>query len=167
MISQTVIKYREGAIEADLAKSKLAQVKEKKKKKKSVNRARVMPWDYTDTQQLQHNSDNVFKGPGDFATVSAGDGDPPSLHLIYQTVMVQQKQSQGNNKKARVASKQLQVAVSKIAKTCSEIGERIATIKTCTSVLEAELGMVAQQSTMHESQLTDIQWKIEDFENRQ
>ncbi|KAJ1140897.1 hypothetical protein NDU88_007234 [Pleurodeles waltl] len=152
MKGQTVIKCREGAIEAYLVKSKLSQVKEKKKKKmkKSVNMARAMSWDYTDAQQLQHISDNVFKGPGDFVTVSAGDGDPPSLHLIYQTIMAQHKQSQGDNKKARVASKQLQVAVSKIAKSCSEIGERIATIETCTSVLEAELGTAAQQSTMHE-----------------
>ncbi|KAJ1105503.1 hypothetical protein NDU88_002909 [Pleurodeles waltl] len=103
----------------------------------------------------------------DPVTDSVGDGAPPSLHLINQTMMVQHKQIQGDNKKAKVASKHLQVAVSKIAKTCSEIGERITTIETRTSVLEAEFGMVVQQSTMHELQLNDIQWRLEDFENRQ
>ncbi|KAJ1084381.1 hypothetical protein NDU88_004530 [Pleurodeles waltl] len=110
-----------------------------------------MSWDYTGTQQLQHNSDNVLKGFGDFATGSARDGVSPSLHLIYQTMKTQHKQTQADNKKARVASKQLQIAVSKIAKTCTEIRERIATIVMPTSVLEAELGTMAQQSAMHES----------------
>ncbi|KAJ1138555.1 hypothetical protein NDU88_004936 [Pleurodeles waltl] len=82
-------------------------------------------------------------------------------------MMAQHKQIQGDNKKARVATKQLQVAISKIAKPCSEIGERIATIETRASVLETELGSVTQQSAMHETQFTDIQWKMEDFENRQ
>ncbi|KAJ1155631.1 hypothetical protein NDU88_008360 [Pleurodeles waltl] len=126
-----------------------------------------MSWGYSDTQQFQHNSDNVFKGPTDPVTDSLGDCAPPSLHLINQTLMVQHKQIQGDNKKARVASKQLQLAVSKMAKTFSEIVECIATTETHTSVLEAELGTVVQQSTMHESQLTDIQWKLEDFENWQ
>ncbi|KAJ1131583.1 hypothetical protein NDU88_009918 [Pleurodeles waltl] len=125
-----------------------------------------MSWDYTGTQQFQHNTDNLFKGLGDCVTDSVGDGAPPSLHLIYQTMMVQHKQTQGDNKKARVATKQLQVAVSKIAKSCSEIRERIAMIETRASVLEAELGTVTQQSAMHVTQFTDIQWKIEDFENR-
>ncbi|KAJ1109437.1 hypothetical protein NDU88_006798 [Pleurodeles waltl] len=167
MTGQSVMQCREGATEADLAKTKQAKTNKKRKKKKSVNRATAISWDYTDTQQFQHNSDNVFKGPRDPVTDSVGDCAPPSLYLIYQTMMVQHKQIQGDNKKARLASKQLQVAVSKIAKTCSEVGERIATIETCTSVLEAELGTVAQQSTKHESQLIDIQWKLEDFENRQ
>ncbi|KAJ1124243.1 hypothetical protein NDU88_002704 [Pleurodeles waltl] len=48
-----------------------------------------------------------------------------------------------------------------------QIVEHIATIETRNSVLEAELGTVAQQSTRHESQLTDMQWKMEDFENQQ
>ncbi|KAJ1141980.1 hypothetical protein NDU88_008308 [Pleurodeles waltl] len=167
MIRQSVRQCREGAIEADLAKTKPTKANEKRKKKKSVSRVRVMSWDYTDAQQFQHNSDNVFKGQRDPVTDSVGDGAPPSLHLIYQTMMAQHKQIQGDDKKARVASKQLQVTVSKITKSCSEIGERIATIETRTSVLEAELGTVVQQSTMPESQLTDIQWKLEDFENQQ
>ncbi|KAJ1163269.1 hypothetical protein NDU88_003730 [Pleurodeles waltl] len=82
-------------------------------------------------------------------------------------MMAQHKQIPGDNKKARVATKQLQAAVSKIAKTCSQIGEGIAMIEIRANVLEAELGTVAQQSAMHDTQLIDIQWKIEDFENRQ
>ncbi|KAJ1179777.1 hypothetical protein NDU88_005011 [Pleurodeles waltl] len=82
-------------------------------------------------------------------------------------MMTQHKQIQGDNKKARVAAKHLQVAVRKVAKTCSEIGERIAMIESRASVLEGEVGTMAQQSALNKTQLTDIQWKIEDFENRQ
>ncbi|KAJ1134325.1 hypothetical protein NDU88_000777 [Pleurodeles waltl] len=64
------------------------------------------------TQQFQHDhdtdQDTVFKGLEDFID-SAGDG-ARSLHLIYQTMMAQHKQTQGDNRKARVATKQLQVA---------------------------------------------------------
>ncbi|KAJ1130689.1 hypothetical protein NDU88_009039 [Pleurodeles waltl] len=91
----------------------------------------------------------------------------PSLHLIYQTITSQHKQTQRDSKKARVATKQLQVAVSKVAKTCSEIGERIAAIECRADALESDLGVVTKQAAMHESQLSDIQWKVEDFENRQ
>ncbi|KAJ1165997.1 hypothetical protein NDU88_006410 [Pleurodeles waltl] len=91
----------------------------------------------------------------------------PSLHLIYQTITSQHKQTQRDSKKARVATKQLQVAISKVAKTCSEIGERIAAIECRADVLESDLGAVTKQAAMHETQLSDIQWKVEDFENRQ
>ncbi|KAJ1117947.1 hypothetical protein NDU88_006142 [Pleurodeles waltl] len=103
----------------------------------------------------------------DLVTGFAENCEPPSLNLFYQTMMLQHKQIQSDNKKAKVASKQLQISVRKIAKTCSEIGEHIATMETGTSMLETDMGAVAQESVMHESQLIDIQWKMEDFENHQ
>ncbi|KAJ1191195.1 hypothetical protein NDU88_000511 [Pleurodeles waltl] len=106
------------------------------------------------------------------ATESAGDGDSTGIRClassdIYQTITSQHKQTQRDSKKARVATKQLQVVVSKVAKTCSEIGERIAAIECRADALESDLGVVTKQAAMHESQLSDIQWKVEDFENRQ
>ncbi|KAJ1095762.1 hypothetical protein NDU88_000918 [Pleurodeles waltl] len=151
--------YMKGDKKANLVKMNVDKAKDKRKKKKSARGARAMSCDYTATQQLQDNSDNLVKGPADPAPGIAGNCEPPSLHLIFQTMMLQHKQIQSDNKKARVASKQLQVSVSKIAKTCSEIGERIATVETRTSILETDVVAVAQQSAMHESQLIDIQWK--------
>ncbi|KAJ1088388.1 hypothetical protein NDU88_001545 [Pleurodeles waltl] len=84
-----------------------------------------------------------------------------------ETITSQHKQTQRDSKKARVATKQLQVAISKVAKTCSEIGERIVAVECRADVLESDLGAVAKQAAMHETQLSDIQWKVEDFENRQ
>ncbi|KAJ1153335.1 hypothetical protein NDU88_006096 [Pleurodeles waltl] len=84
-----------------------------------------------------------------------------------ETITSQHKQTQRDSKKARMATKQLQVAVSKVAKTCSEIGEWIAAIECRADALESDLGAVTKQAAMHETQLSDIQWKVEDFENRQ
>ncbi|KAJ1152543.1 hypothetical protein NDU88_005318 [Pleurodeles waltl] len=141
-----------------------------KRKKKKASRTRAMSWDYTETQQLLHSMGDLSVAPTR-AEVNVLDEETvppsPSLHLIYQTIMAQHKQTQRDSKKARVATKQLQVAVSKVAKTCSEIGERIAAIECRADVLESDLGAVTKQAAMHETQLSDIQWKVEDFENRQ
>ncbi|KAJ1130864.1 hypothetical protein NDU88_009209 [Pleurodeles waltl] len=74
MTERSVIKCKEGATEAESVKRSPNKVREKKKKKKSVSRVRAMSLDYTGTPQLQHNSDSVLKGWGEFVTGSAGDG---------------------------------------------------------------------------------------------
>ncbi|KAJ1115403.1 hypothetical protein NDU88_003627 [Pleurodeles waltl] len=141
--------------------------KEKKTRKKKAQ-ARAMSWDYTGIQQIPHRLDDLLVNPAGLEIdATKSEATLPSLGLIYQTIMAQHKQMQGDSKKARVATKQLHVAVSKIAKTCSEIGERIATTEARADVLETDLGAVAQQAAIHDTQLSDIQWKIEDFENRQ
>ncbi|KAJ1082935.1 hypothetical protein NDU88_003096 [Pleurodeles waltl] len=140
------------------------------KKKKKASRTRAMSWDYTETQQLLHSMVDLSVAPAQTeANVLNVETAPPSpsLHLIYQTITSQHKQTQRDSKKARVATKQLQVAISKVAKTCSEIGERIAVIQCRADALESDLGAVTKQAAMHESQLSDIQWKVEDSENQQ
>ncbi|KAJ1094261.1 hypothetical protein NDU88_007339 [Pleurodeles waltl] len=141
-----------------------------KRKKKKASRTRAMSWDYTETQQLLHSMGDLSVAPAraEVNVLNAETVPPsPSLHLIYQTITAQHKQTQRDSKKARVATKQLQVAVSKVAKTCSEIGEQIAAIECRAEGLESDLGAVTKQAAMHETQLSDIQWKVEDFENRQ
>ncbi|KAJ1105021.1 hypothetical protein NDU88_002429 [Pleurodeles waltl] len=143
---------------------------EKRKKKKKASKTRAMSWDYTETQQLLHSMGDLSVAPAqaEVNVLNAETAPPsPSLHLIYQTITSQHKQTQRDSKKARVTTKQLQVAVSKVAKTCSEIGERIAATECRADALESDLGAVTKQAAMHETQLSDIQWKVEDFENRQ
>ncbi|KAJ1188354.1 hypothetical protein NDU88_005115 [Pleurodeles waltl] len=149
---------------------KAGESSEKRGKKKKVSRTRAMSWDYTETQQLLHSMGDLSVAPAqtEVNVLNAETAPPsPSLHLIYQTIMSQHKLTQRDSKKAREATKQLQVAISKVAKTCSEIGERIAAIECRADVLESDLGAVTKQAAMHETQLSDIQWKVEDFENRQ
>ncbi|KAJ1092742.1 hypothetical protein NDU88_005852 [Pleurodeles waltl] len=77
------------------------------------------------------------------------------------------EQSQSDSRKARTAYKQLQASVRRVAKTCLEIRERITINETCTKVLEAGIAAAVKQSAMRESQISDIQWKLEDSENHQ
>ncbi|KAJ1129736.1 hypothetical protein NDU88_008102 [Pleurodeles waltl] len=149
---------------------KAGESSEKRGKKKKASRTRSMSWDYTETQQLLHSVGDLSVAPAqtEVNVLNAETAPPsPSLHLIYQTITSQHKQMQRDSKKARVATKQLKVAISKVAKTCSETGERIAAIECRADVLESDLGAVTKQAAMHETQLSDIQWKVEDFENRQ
>ncbi|KAJ1090355.1 hypothetical protein NDU88_003488 [Pleurodeles waltl] len=102
---------------------------EKKARKKKA-RARAMSWDYSGIQQIPHRLDDLLVNPAGLENdATKSEVTSPSLGLTYQTIMAQHKQTQGDSKKARVATEQLQVAVSKIPKTCSEIGERIGTIE--------------------------------------
>ncbi|KAJ1106319.1 hypothetical protein NDU88_003720 [Pleurodeles waltl] len=162
-LSETASK--KGSKKAD--SGKVGKGKAEKKKKKPAWGTRTMSWDYTATQQFHDNPDDPLKGPMDFVPGLAESLDPPSLNLIYRTMMSQHKQTKSDSRKARVASKQLQVSGRRIAKTCLEIGECIAVLETRTSVLETDMGAVVQQSAIHESQIMDILWKMEDFENRQ
>ncbi|KAJ1182397.1 hypothetical protein NDU88_007587 [Pleurodeles waltl] len=166
----TVVKRQAKQTEV-LRRDKAGESSQKReKKKKKVSRSRAMSWDYTETQQLLHSMGDLSVAPAqtEVNVLNVETVPPsPSLHLIYQTITSQHKQTQRDSKKARVATKQLQVAVSKVAKTCSEIGERIAAIECRADALESDLGVVSKQAAMHESQLSDIQWKVEDFENRQ
>ncbi|KAJ1202411.1 hypothetical protein NDU88_006211 [Pleurodeles waltl] len=166
MLRRTVIKCHERQGKGPNL-DKFMEPNEKKKRKKKACGVRAMLWDYTGIQQLPHSLDDLSLNlVGSDIDAARSETPPPSLGLIYQTIMAQHKQSQGDSKKARVVTKQLQVAVSKIAKTCSEIGEWIATIESRADVLETDLRAVVQQTAIHDTQLSDIQWKIEDFENR-
>ncbi|KAJ1198901.1 hypothetical protein NDU88_002739 [Pleurodeles waltl] len=166
-LRRTVIKCHEGRVEV-ANPDKLIEPNEKREKKRKLHVGREQC--HGTTQALNNYSIvwmiSVGSVGSDIDVASVG-APLPSLHLIYQTIMAQHKQTQGDSKKARVTTKQLQVAVSKIEKTCSEIGERIVTIESQANALETELGALAQQGAMHDTQLTDIQRKIEDFENRQ
>ncbi|KAJ1219104.1 hypothetical protein NDU88_006675 [Pleurodeles waltl] len=93
-----------GAKGTDFGKMNVDKTEEKKKK--SAKEATAMSWDYTATQQLKDNSDNLCKGPADLVPGFAENCEPPSLHLSYQIMMLQHKQIQSENKKARIASKQ-------------------------------------------------------------
>ncbi|KAJ1152294.1 hypothetical protein NDU88_005070 [Pleurodeles waltl] len=139
MLRRTAIKCHERQGEGPNL-DKLMESNEKKKKKKTPRGARAMSWNYSGIQKLPHNLDDLSVEPAGFEIdATKAETSSPSLGLIYQTRMAQHKKMQGDSKIARVATKQLQVAVSKIAKTYSEIGERIATIESRANVLETDL----------------------------
>ncbi|KAJ1140407.1 hypothetical protein NDU88_006760 [Pleurodeles waltl] len=105
-----------------------------------------MQWDYTATQQAFSKRDSVCS-----TLVPPPTGDlavPPSLDLIYRT-MVQK------------------LSIKKVVKSCQDIGARIATMETRTEELEIEVKAATAQTMTQGQQISDIQWKLEDAENRQ
>ncbi|KAJ1174875.1 hypothetical protein NDU88_000166 [Pleurodeles waltl] len=93
--------------------------------------------------------------------------EPPSLDLIYRTMVQNHEQTQRESRKMKAASRQLQLSIKKVVKSCQDIGVRIATMETRTEELEIEVKAATAQTTTQGQQISDIQWKLEDAENRQ
>ncbi|KAJ1138429.1 hypothetical protein NDU88_004815 [Pleurodeles waltl] len=93
--------------------------------------------------------------------------EPPSLDLIYRTMVQNHEQTQRESRKMKAASRQLQLSIKKVVKSCQDIGVRIATMEIRTEELEIEVKAATAQTTTQGQQISDIQWKLEDAENRQ
>ncbi|KAJ1170776.1 hypothetical protein NDU88_002648 [Pleurodeles waltl] len=104
--------------------------------------AAMLKWDYSGIR-LSH-SEKAPQVPSDMAltfNLTANENCPGEqvnnmasshtkiLKLIYGTVRELQTETWAENRKARVAKKQLQVTVWKIAKSCSEIEEKLNTVE--------------------------------------
>ncbi|KAJ1150614.1 hypothetical protein NDU88_003404 [Pleurodeles waltl] len=124
-----------------------------------------MQWDYTATQQAFSKSDSACSTL--VPTSMGGPAEPPSLDLIYRTMVQNHEQAQRESRKMKAANSQLQLSIKKVGKSCQDIGARIATMETRTEELEIEVKAVTAQTTTQEQQISDIQWKLEEAENRQ
>ncbi|KAJ1205671.1 hypothetical protein NDU88_001099 [Pleurodeles waltl] len=122
-----------------------------------------MQWDYTATQQAFSKSDSACSTLG--PPSMGGPVEPPSLDLIYRTMVQNHEQAQRGSRKMKAANRQLQLSIKKVGKSCQDIGARIATMETRTEELEVKAATA--QTTTQGQQISDIQWKLEDAENRQ
>ncbi|KAJ1178121.1 hypothetical protein NDU88_003368 [Pleurodeles waltl] len=136
--------------------------------------SKTLKWDYsgfrlTDTtttsgqQLLNNNMEECTGGPTSSACMV--DANSGMLQSIYNSIKELQTETRIENRSARVATKCLQGTVCKVAKSCTEIeaklmDERIAAV-------EEDADALKQQSATRDGQLTDVMWKLEDFENRQ
>ncbi|KAJ1203372.1 hypothetical protein NDU88_007159 [Pleurodeles waltl] len=77
------------------------------------------------------------------------------------------EQAQRESRKVKSANRQLQLSIKKVVKSCQDIGTRIASMETRTEELETEVRAATAQTTTQGQQISDIQWKLEDAENRQ
>ncbi|KAJ1090669.1 hypothetical protein NDU88_003798 [Pleurodeles waltl] len=140
----------------------------------------TLKWDYSGIRLSQSERDS--KAPRDTVltpNLTAGGNCPDErtdnmagkdtnmLQLIYGMVRELQMETRAESRRAQVAAKQLQVTVRKIAKPCSEMEEKLNTVESRTSVVEGELVALREHVDTHGGQLTDVMWKMEDFENRQ
>ncbi|KAJ1197647.1 hypothetical protein NDU88_001503 [Pleurodeles waltl] len=142
--------------------------------------AATLKWDYSGIRLSRPEKDP--KGPKDTVlTVNLTEGencpseqinnmantDTKMLHLIYRTVREMQTETRAESRRARMATKQLQVTVHKIAKSCAEIEEKLNTVESRTSVVEGEAVALNEHVETQGGQLTDVMWKLKDFENQQ
>ncbi|KAJ1100639.1 hypothetical protein NDU88_005720 [Pleurodeles waltl] len=124
-----------------------------------------MQWDYTGTQQAFLKGD-----PACNTSVPPpidGPAETPSLDLIYRTIVHNHEQAKKESRKVKLANRQLQLSIKKVVKSCQDIGTRIASMETRTEELETEVRMATAQTATQGQQISDIQWKLEDAENRQ
>ncbi|KAJ1195817.1 hypothetical protein NDU88_005085 [Pleurodeles waltl] len=77
------------------------------------------------------------------------------------------EQAQKESRKVKLANRQLQLSIKKVVKSCQDIGTRIASMETRFEELETEVRVATAQTASQGQQISDIQWKLEDAENRQ
>ncbi|KAJ1082736.1 hypothetical protein NDU88_002901 [Pleurodeles waltl] len=113
-----------------------------------------MQWDYTATQQAFSKSDlacSTLVPPS-----MGGPAEPPSLDLIYKTMVQNHEQAQRESRKMKAANRQLQLSIKKVGKSCQDIGARIATMETRTEELEIEVKAATAQTMTQGQQILDI-----------
>ncbi|KAJ1191068.1 hypothetical protein NDU88_000385 [Pleurodeles waltl] len=77
------------------------------------------------------------------------------------------EQAQKESRKLKLANRQLQLSIIKVVKSWRDTGTRIASMETRTEELETEVRAATVQTATQGQQISDIQWKLEDAENRQ
>ncbi|KAJ1174371.1 hypothetical protein NDU88_006193 [Pleurodeles waltl] len=117
-------------------------------------------------QQLVDNDMEGSNGgmKSDTCAVSTDSG---MLQSIFNSIKEFQTETWIESRRARVATKRLQGAVRKVAKSCTEIEAKLGSMDERIVVVKEDVDILKQQNATQEGQLTDIMWKLEDFENRQ
>ncbi|KAJ1134462.1 hypothetical protein NDU88_000914 [Pleurodeles waltl] len=145
--------------------------------------SRTLKWDYssinlTDVacttnksnmgdQQLPGSNDrgdNIEVAKSDICTANTDSG---MLQSIFNSIKEFQTETRIESRRARVATKQLQGSVRKVAKSCTEIETKLCTMEERIVAVEEEVDTLKQQNAIQENQITDVMRKLEDLENRQ
>ncbi|KAJ1188400.1 hypothetical protein NDU88_005161 [Pleurodeles waltl] len=87
--------------------------------------------------------------------------------MVYNTIRELQTETRAESRRARITTKHLQGAIRKVVKSCTEIEEKLSVMENRTAAVEADIEALKEQTETRKGQLTDIMWKLEDYENRQ
>lgn len=146
--SQATRKLNNRAQRADNSKSKESQ---------------ELRWDYSLGDQLVGVEKSSEKQPKNMAAALV----PPTLESILQCVVAHREEARMDSKRAQNVARKMQGAVRKIGRTCSNICDWMSEVETRTATLEEDIAGSKGVVEAHEAQLVDIQWKLEESENRQ
>ncbi|KAJ1127395.1 hypothetical protein NDU88_005797 [Pleurodeles waltl] len=89
------------------------------------------------------------------------------LQSIYSSIKELQTETRIESRCARIATKRLQGTVRKVAKSCTGIEAKLCSMEERIVAVEEDVDTLKEQSAMRDEQLTDVMWKMEDFEIRQ
>ncbi|KAJ1119056.1 hypothetical protein NDU88_007242 [Pleurodeles waltl] len=144
--------------------------------------SRTMKWDYSsinltdeaftankpnmNDQQPSRSMDRGDNIEGAKSDICAANTDSGMLQSIFNSIKEFQTETRVESRRARMATKQLQGSVRKVAKSCTEIETNIGTMEERIVAVEEDVDFLKQQNAMQESQMTDVMWKLEDLENR-
>ncbi|KAJ1152941.1 hypothetical protein NDU88_005714 [Pleurodeles waltl] len=137
---------------------------------------KTLKWDYSgiglaDTPALSHQGPTNGKmetetrvRPNNPSTMGTEAG---MLQSIYSSVKELQTETRIENRRVRIATKRLQGSVRKVVKSCTEIEAKLGSMEERIVAVEEEVDTLKEQSAIRNEQLTDVMWKMENFENRQ
>ncbi|KAJ1143149.1 hypothetical protein NDU88_009460 [Pleurodeles waltl] len=137
---------------------------------------RTLKWDYSgiglaDSPTISNQGSvngNVKTDTGAPACNSSTMGtEAGMLQSIYSSIKELQTETRIESRRARIATKRLQGKVRKVAKSCTEIEAKLCSMEERIVAVEEDVDTVKEQSATRDEQLTDVMWKLEDFENRQ
>ncbi|KAJ1208618.1 hypothetical protein NDU88_004001 [Pleurodeles waltl] len=144
--------------------------------------SRTLKWDYSSinltdvacTTNKPNMSDQQSPGNNDRgdnieaakSDICAANTDSGMLQSIFNSIKEFQTETRVESRRARMATKQLQGSVRKVAKSCIEIETKLCTMEERIVAVEEDVDSLKQQNAMQESQMTDVMWKLEDLENR-
>ncbi|KAJ1164357.1 hypothetical protein NDU88_004797 [Pleurodeles waltl] len=137
---------------------------------------RTLKWDYsgigladtptTSNQGLVNGNMEISAG-APAGNTSAMGTEAGMLQSIYSSMQELQTETRIESRRARIATKRLQGTVRKVAKSCTEIEVKLCSMEERIVALEEDVDTLKERSAARDDQLTDVMWKLEDFENRQ
>ncbi|KAJ1110035.1 hypothetical protein NDU88_007390 [Pleurodeles waltl] len=98
---------------------------------------------------------------------SMGKDKSQPVITCFLTGGTQERETRAESRRARITTKRLQDVVHKVAKSCTEIKEKLNIMEDRTTAVEVDVEALKEQLESHGGQLTDIMWILEDQENRQ
>ncbi|KAJ1096379.1 hypothetical protein NDU88_001521 [Pleurodeles waltl] len=136
---------------------------------------RTLKWDYcgiglADTPTISNQDSVNGKMETDIGAPagnsSAMGTEAGILQSIYSSIKELQTETRIESRRARFATKRLQGTVRKVAKSCTEIEAKLCSMEERIVAVAEDVDTLKEQSATRDEQLTEVMWKMEDFEDR-
>ncbi|KAJ1200224.1 hypothetical protein NDU88_004050 [Pleurodeles waltl] len=135
---------------------------------------RTLKWDYSGNRQtdlpttkdqgsVNNNMEGNIGGPA--SNMCLGGSEAGMWQSIYKSIKELQTETRIESRRARVAKKRLQGTVRKVEKSYTEIEAKLCLMEERIGAVEEDVDALKEQSATRDDQLTDVMWKLEDFEN--